>query len=214
MENWLALASSNLIFSIPLGIVFLVGVIETLLALFGLGLSDSFEFDITPNSDVSTLSELFSFMNKGQIPTLMLLLTALTSFGLIGLISQNILTSFGLSISNFIVAPLAFISSIPINRYLSLFLSRILPRDETTAISTNLLVGKLAQITIGTATTNTPAEAKITDMYGETHYIMIKPAIENISFKQGEKVLLVKRENPEKNIFLAQPDPNTIVKPN
>jgi hypothetical protein len=216
MDQWLLIASQNIIFSIPLAIVFIIGFIEGVLSLLGLGLSSTLDdffsdIDLTPHSEVSTFSELLSFINKGNIPTLMVFLSALTSFGLLGLIFHKIYFSlFDSFLSNFILVPIIFLLSIPLTSIFSVFLSKILPKDETTAISNKVFIGKVALITQGTASQNRSAEARYIDMYNQEHYIRVKPN-NNEEFNQGEKVIIMERETIEGNVFIVQKDPNSIV---
>ena len=208
--------SSNMIFSISIMIVFIIGTLEIILTLVGFSLSAAFDniFDIpeTPESDVYTFSELFSCINKGRVPLIMLFLTFLIVFGIIGLIIQKytfILT--GSQLSQIIVVPISFIISLPIIRYFSVFLVKIMPRDETTAISRDLFIGNIATITIGEAKKDKPAEAKFKDEFGETHYIMVEP-LENKSFKAGETVFISSKK--DNSTFYVVSDPNKIRKEN
>jgi hypothetical protein len=67
------------------------------------------------------------------------------------------------------------------------------PRDETTAVSEDSLVGRVAVITLGVASSAAPAEGRVRDEHGQTHYVMVEPDIAGESFSAGSEVLLVKR---------------------
>jgi len=73
-----------------------------------------------------------------------------------------------------------------------------MPNDETTAISFNSLIGRVAIIILGEAKKGYPAQAKVKDAYGKYHYIMVEPDIETETFSEGTAVLLVRRVS---NIF-------------
>ena len=51
----------------------------------------------------------------------------------------------------------------------------MIPKDETTAVSDASLVGRVGTIVIGTASAGRPAETRVHDEHGTTHYIMVEP---------------------------------------
>ena len=67
---------------------------------------------------------------------------------------------------------------------------KILPKDETTAIHIEELIGRTAIIILGDARANSPAQAKVQDQYGHTHYVLVEPANGEI-LKQGQSVILM-----------------------
>ena len=83
--------------------------------------------------------------------------------------------------------------SLPQVRFLTGILSKIAIRDETESISREQFIGRTARITLGIASPGQPAEAKFTDQFGTTHYVMVEPESDE-SFQQGEAVLIY-REN-------------------
>ena len=50
-----------------------------------------------------------------------------------------------------------------------------MPRDETEAVAEASFIGRDAQIVLGTARAGSPAQAKLQDAFGKTHYIMFEP---------------------------------------
>ncbi|MEL6964311.1 MAG: OB-fold-containig protein, partial [Pseudomonadota bacterium] len=54
-------------------------------------------------------------------------------------------------------------------------------------------VGRVATITLGSARLGQPAQAKLQDQHGQTHYVMVEPDRQDITFEQGSRVLLVAR---------------------
>jgi hypothetical protein len=76
----------------------------------------------------------------------------------------------------------------------------ILPRDETESVSSDSFLGLEAQITVGTARTGRPAEARVRDKWGKTHYVMVEPDNAGSEFATGQNVLLIGRRD---HIFRA-----------
>jgi len=208
MEIYFQLLNENPLFEISLLIVFFIGTLEILLTVVGIGLSQIFD-SIIPESEIGTVSELFSWINKGKVPILILFLTFLTFFGIIGLfiqyISLNILNS---QINNYIAIIFAFILSLPIVRIMSAFIAKIMPKDETDIIQRKSFEGKIAIITLGNATKEKAAEAKFKDDFGTTHYILVKPLNEEETFKEGDSVFIAYNDPEDQTIFYIVKDPN------
>ena len=47
------------------------------------------------------------------------------------------------------------------------------------------LVGRMATIVLGTARQGSPAQAKVRDQHGQTHYVMLEPDEDGASFQAG-----------------------------
>jgi hypothetical protein len=73
-------------------------------------------------------------------------------------------------------------------------LAAIMPKDETTAIDIDDLVRRDAEIQIGTARAGSPARAKVIDMHGQAHFVMVEPHDTATELPAGDTVLLVRRE--------------------
>jgi len=205
-------APENIPFSVALAVMFGMALLEGITAIFGAALSGlletlipdyDFEVDL---SDIeaqspSALSRLLGWLRIGEVPILMLLVVFLTSFGLIGLGIQSFsLGATGYLLPGIVASIPAFILALPVLRILGGLLGKILPKDETEAVSTASFIGRTAIITLGTSKAGSPSEAKVKDKYGVTHYIMVEPDIEGIEFKSGSVILLVKNEG---HIFKA-----------
>lgn len=190
------------IYSISLMIVFIIGALEGLLALIGFGLSnileEVFDFDMDtdlPDTNASALTEGLSWINKGRVPVIMLGILFLGIFGGIG---SALHCSFPMTM--IISLPLTLVLSVFSTRWFSSILGKIMPKDETTAVSKDSFIGRTATITLGTATKEKFAEAKLTDVFGNTHYIMIKPE-DDVSVKQRETLIV--SEKLENEYFLG-----------
>lgn len=138
---------------------------------------------------------LLSVLGIGRVPFLMWLMLLLTVFGLVGISAQELLLALtGQTWSAWLVAPVVGLAALPITGALSRGLGRIIPQDETTAIDVSMLVGREAEILVGTAAVGNPARGRVFDHYGQAHNVMVEPDMADQRFVQGEKVLLVRRE--------------------
>lgn len=205
----------NFIFSTALIIMLMISILEGITTLIGLGVSELLE-TLLPDFDVdissldtpqSILSKLLGWINFGKVPILIIFVCFLTAFGVIGYGLQYLAYAITSNLlPQFMMVPAAFIISMPFLRIFTNGMQRIMPRDESSALSEESFVGQMATITLGKASLNSPAEGKVTDLHGQTHYFMIQPELDKEIFNQGEKVLLSK---PSSNGFFAIKTTNT-----
>lgn len=209
-------AAENVPFTVALAVMFIIAFFEGITTVFGVALSAMLDA-LLPDVDVpdagvgldaslesgidgievqspSPLSRLLSWLRIGKVPALMLLVVFLTAFGLIGLTLQSLTDdALGFLWPAWIAwIPVALLS-LPVVRLGGGVLARIMPRDETEAVSVETLVGRVATITIGVARQGRPAEARVRDLHGTNHYVMVEPAEADAQFPAGSQVLLLQR---------------------
>ena len=196
----------------------IIAILEGVGALFGASISSIFsglfpdsniEIDVGDLNSPGIFARALSWLRVGQVPILVLIIVFLLGFGISGLILQNfLLMTFGLMLPAFVAAILAFAISLPIVRVLGSGLNKIIPKDETSAVSKDTFIGRIATITLGESKNSSPAEAKVKDSFGKYHYIMVEPDIEGDIFVQGSKVLLVRQSGSK---FYAIKNENQIM---
>ncbi len=200
----LLMAGPNLPFVVALCVMLVIAVFEGVALLLGAGLSDAIDamlpeidLDVDFDADVSpsTFSRLLGWLRVGRVPVLMLLVVFLTAFGLIGLVLQSFANGLlgGYLPAIVAVVPALFLS-LPVVRVAGGVLGTIMPSDETDAVYSETFIGRTAKITIGEARPGSPAEAKLTDEHGHTHYVMVEPDGVGESFAQGSHVLLTEQD--------------------
>ena len=193
-------AGPNLPFAVALCVMLVIALFEGIAMLLGAGLSDMLdamlpEIDLDVDFDVdagpSTFSRLLGWLHVGRVPVLMLLIVFLTAFGLIGLVLQSFASSlFGTFMPAAVAVVPALFLSLPVVRGAGGVLGAIMPSDETDAVHSDTFIGRTATITLGEARLGSPAEAKLTDEHGHTHYVMVEPDAADVTFTQGTTVLL------------------------
>ena len=204
--NAFLFSDANTYFSIAIGIVCVIGLLEVLGQLVGFSigqlLDSSFDFDADVGSDTGvdaaqgSLAALTSWLCLNRLPFLVWLIMFLTFFSISGYgsnyVSLNLIGDF---LPNFISFVFAMASALFLSHYFGKPLAKIVPKEETSAISQDSFSGRLAQITIGTARKGMPAEAVFKDEFDQKHYVMVEP-IDDEEFNQGVNVVLVtKQEN-------------------
>ena len=73
-------------------------------------------------------------------------------------------------------------------------LAAMLPQDESTAVTLDQLVGRRAHVTDGVARRGSPARARVVDVHGHPHHVMIEPHEADSLIHAGDEALLVRRE--------------------
>ncbi len=206
------LSSQNLPFTVALGIMIGLGLLELLSALLGTGASsylDSIlpdfdaDFDIDADMDIDADvdaggSSLGSFggmllwLNFGKVPFLILLVLFLFSFGIFGLAVQYISLILVSDLLPGLIASLpALIGGLLFLHYTGGLFAKIIPADETESVSETSFIGRTAIIIMGETQKGKPAQAKLKDKKGNTHYIMVEPQNNEDVFVSGREVLIV-----------------------
>lgn len=185
------LSADNVPFIAALALMLMIGAAEALGLGAGLAVGEGLE-GLDGDVNVETPS-LLSWINVGRLPLLMLIVVFLFAFGMTGLIGQRIVAALiGQPGPWFLAAPLAFMAALPVTRVFGRGVARIMPRDETTAVSRDSLVGRVAVIVTGEARSGSPAQARVRDQHGQVHYVMVEPDTAADIFAQGSDVLLVR----------------------
>lgn len=160
--------------------------------LLGLG-GDWAELDSDIDGDASI--DMLGWLGFGQVPLLILLVVFLSIFGVLGLcVQQAAHDRLGTALGGWIAVPAVALASLPLTGLAVRGIARLLPRDLTTAVPIESLIGTTARIVIGRAAPGSPARAQAHDAYGQVHYVMVEPDSPGQSFEQGEAVLLIRRE--------------------
>jgi membrane protein implicated in regulation of membrane protease activity len=205
------LLSANTPFVIALALMIAFTVIEIVSASMGMGLSELIDsllpefdadIDIDADADIAdgggatgSLAALLAWFRVGEVPVIMLLIVFLTGFGLSGIIVQFMMVSiFGFTVPTLIAVPLALVAAVPTVRFCGGLLGKYMPKDETYAVSEDSFIGMIATLTLGNAEIGKPAEAKVKDKHGQTHYIRVEPDKQAYRFEQGEEGLIVSKD--------------------
>lgn len=187
-------------------------VIELLGALLGAMPSDmidgALDFDADGDADVdgsAGLGSVFGWVGFGRVPALVVLMAFLIGFGLSGVVVQWAAETVWTMLPGWLAAMPALIAAVPSTRIVSSAVARILPSEETEASKAAGFVGQMATLGAATARQGLPAEAKLTDAFGQTHYVRVVPA-EGEALSPGQEVLLIEKTG---GVFGAVPDPGT-----
>lgn len=214
------MAEGNGPFFVAVLLTLFIALVEVVGLLFGLGIS-GFIDDLLPDIDVDAAVEAeldagvdldvdadvdaadlgesnyfaqgFSWLNVGRVPFLILLICLLASFAIIGLLLQTLVSQIIGLLPWYLAAPPAFVACLPVTRWSTALVGRVVPQTETYIVSQDDLIGAVAVVTIGPVDSKTAGRARVTDANGNFHNVRIRAAKAGERFETGSEVLLVAR---------------------
>jgi membrane protein implicated in regulation of membrane protease activity len=197
------LAEPNLPFTVALGVMLLLAVLQII------GVGDMFDGELDTGSDVGPADAaglggaVMTLLGLGRVPFFVWLMVFLFLFAGIGFGIQGLADSLlGAPFDALLASVLALLATLPVTSAIVRPLARIMPQDETTAVSLQSLVGRRAVIEHGRAARGFPARAKVRDRHGHAHHIMVEPHEDASEILEGDEVLLVRRDG---QTFFASP---------
>ncbi|HRQ64550.1 MAG TPA: YqiJ family protein [Xanthomonadaceae bacterium] len=161
---------------------------------------------------ISTVGRFLAWLYVGKVPVLIVLIVFLTVFGLTGLIMQGVLRDLtGYALPAVAAAPLVLFGCLPLVRACTGGLARIMPRDESSAVSPDTFIGRTALIVgPGSARAGMPCQARLVDTFGTHHYVMVEPEDGSDVFEAGSTVLLVRNLGGGRFSAIANPNPTLL----
>lgn len=181
-------------FTVSLSLMALLCVYQVFSLISGTCLPGSFEAPDVPDLPQKSLGNALDWLNIGKVPVVVSLLLFFWLFGALGLlIQEGLVQVFGGRMPGGLLAMVVAVLSLLVLRQVIPPIAKILPKDETSAIDEDY-VGRTAVITIGTATCEMPAEARVKDRFGRDRYIRVVPDIPGDKFPQSSEVLIVSRK--------------------
>lgn len=216
-------------FSIALGLLFGLMVLELIIALMGgtlLGLGGDTDVDLDVDLgldgglesldgldlgdaeldfDLGDLGEAPDVMTVApdgpgdwlgitKAPTMIWVAALLLGFGLTGLILQTVvqnLTGAALPVSMAIAVSGIF--GLGFAKRFARTFARLIPKSETTALSERSLGRRRGVVSQGTAARGAPAEVRVMDGHGNTHYLRAEPLRDEAKIPQGTEVLVMRQ---------------------
>lgn len=130
----------------------------------------------------------------GRVPALIILVIFLTGFGIAGYLVQGMIHSVtGWLLPGIVASAAAFAGALPFTRVTALGLSKIMPKDESDAVSRATFVGRSALIVQGNARSGLPAQARLRDATGQSHYLQVEPDVDGEVLEQGTEIIIVRQ---------------------
>jgi hypothetical protein len=181
-------------FAIAAAMILIVGSIEVVSMLVGASLSEMLgtNIDFGHPGDNGVINAI-SWVNVGGVPLLIFLLLLLGIFSITGFLIQDIARMLGGPLPATLASVGAVAVSIPLVRAASRAIARVIPKDESYAISLGDLVGRVGEVVIGPLDQGPPGRVSVADVHGNRHFVLAVAAPSSSPLPQGTLVLLVDR---------------------
>ena len=137
---------------------------------------------------------LLDWIGLGKVPLVILLAEFCAAFASFGLLLQSLAGALSRPLPGWAAALAVLVPAVFATRWLSIGIARILPREETAAVSIDSLVGRIAETGSGTARFDNPSEARVKDQHGHSHYVRVRPALEGETLPAHTRIVLLARE--------------------
>lgn len=208
-------ASQNLPFAVVLVLLVVIFLIELSGFLFGAdigGLLGDLDLpdpglDGAAGVDLGFVTSFLYWLNIGRVPIIILIVLFMAAFVIMGYLLQLLVLGFGgFLLPGYLASLAAVLLSVPLVRVSGRAFGRIIPRDESEAVSQTELVGSRAVIPLGIAKAGYPAQARVCDRFGTTHYMMVEPDNPVEELPSGVDLLLV-RHDGAKFYAIKHPEP-------
>jgi membrane protein implicated in regulation of membrane protease activity len=179
-------------FAIAAVMIGIVGAIETLSMLIGVSLSELLgkAISVDHNSD-STFVNALCWLNVGGVPLLVFILLALGLFSIAGFLIQDAARLVMAPLPASIAALGAVAVSLPLLRASTREVARLIPQDETYAVSLSDLIGRVGQVVVGPLDQGLPGRVRVKDVHDNWHTVTASAAPDSPPLQKGARVLLV-----------------------
>lgn len=200
-------------FTVATFLMLLIAIVEGIAMVIGANLSEWLQNalpDPWDNID-GPFDKVLGWLHVGRVPLLVLLVLFLTGFALTGFaLNMVVHRIIGIWVPTVISVPLAFFATLPVVRILGAGLARLIPTDQTYAVSFESLIGRIATIVTGTARHGYPAQARVQNEHGQNLYVMVEPETEDAMFQSGERILLKRQISGSRFAGVVNPWPDLI----
>lgn len=199
-------------FAVATLLLLLITAVEGIALLLGANVSGWVD-DIVPDPHDAiegAFDKPLGWLHVGKVPALVLLVIFLAAFALTGFaLNMVVHRVFGIWVTSIISVPVAVIAALPVVRILGALIAKVIPKDETFAVTLESLVGRVATIVGGTARQGYPAQAKVANQHGQTLYVMVEPDAGG-TFESGASVLLVRQISGSRFAGINNPRPDLL----
>jgi hypothetical protein len=153
----------------------------------------------------------FGWLHVGRVPLLVILVTFLAAFAMIGF-ALNMATHHALDlwVPVWLSTPLAATGALPCVRVVAAGVARVVPQDQSFAVTLDSLIGRVATVLGGQARKGYPAQAKVLSEHGQTLYVMVEPEGDATVFDAGASVLLVRQLSGKRFAGIVNPRPDLL----
>lgn len=185
-----------------------LGIVELVSMLLGASVSslldDGFSHHTPGESHSGLLGSWMSWLNAGGVPVLVLAVILLAAFAVAGFVIQAISSAAIIGpMPDYAAITGALAAAIPVTRWASRALAKIIPRDETSVLHQSDFIGLVGTVTLGPLDQGNPGTVRVKDRYDNIHSLRAKAAV-GYTIATGEHILIV---DGSEGLFEAIPAP-------
>jgi hypothetical protein len=136
----------------------------------------------------------FGWLNVGRVPLLVLVMIWLGAFAAVGFLLQALAQRLLGALPVPAAVAAAALAALPLGRLGSRLVARVIPQDESYAVSNDDLIGRTAEVLLGPLDEGRPGRVRVLDAYDNWHFLPARAARGEGPFAIGEEVLLVDRD--------------------
>lgn len=197
-------------FWVALLVVAGLGLVELVSVVLGLSasglLDDSVGHHGPDGHEAGLLGGWMSWLNAGGVPILVLSVILLSAFAAFGFAIQGIAASILRPLPLLAAVPLALAPTVPTTRWLSRGIAKVIPRDETNALSQADFIGLIGTVTIGPLDRGHPGAVRVKDRHDNIHTLRAQAAPGHL-IETGALVVIVDGAD---GLFQAIPAPQEL----
>lgn len=146
---------------------------------------------------------VLGWLGIGKVPLLIWLAAWLMAFGLAGIGGQMVLReAFAVALPAGLAAIPAALLAFWFARGFGSVFARLLPKNETQALSETALGRRRGVVTQGTAARGRPAEVRVRDGYGNAHYLRAEPLNDQEQIASGTEVLVIRDRRAKRYVLV------------
>ncbi|MBL3594689.1 DUF1449 family protein [Rhodovulum sulfidophilum] len=160
---------------------------------FELADPDGFSGSSPADGGTGALGGVAALLGLGKMPLMIWLASVFMAFGIAGVAIQTAAYGLwaGLLPGGLVAIPSAALAVLFTRSFGAVF-ARLLPRTETQSVRARHLGRRMGVVTQGTASRGRPAEVRVRDRYGNTHYLRAEPLRDEDSIPAGCEVLVMR----------------------
>lgn len=197
-------------FWVALMVVAGLGLVELVSVLLGASasglLDDGLGHHGPAEHEAGLLGGWMSWLNAGGVPILVLAVILLSAFAVFGFAIQGSAAGLLRPLPTVAAAPLALLLAVPVTRWLSRGIARVIPRDETAALSQAEFIGLVGTVTIGPLDQGHPGSVRVKDRHDNIHILRARAAPGHL-IETGAVVVIVDGSD---GLFQAIPAPQEL----
>lgn len=163
--------------------------------------------EVEADTAVAASAGPINWLGIGKVPFMIWLVVLLAGFGLSGIGLQLTLRDLlGFDLPSWMAALPAGAFGLWFARGFGSVFARLLPKTETEAMSERMLARRRGVITQGTASRGRPAEVRVTDRFGNAHYLRAEPLQHKDALAQGTEVLVLRDRRRDRFVLVGLSD--------